>query len=305
MSYYANQEKYRDRDFEKFFSAYSDRAFLEKINQIIDPNNEHIGGSLKPLDGKVENTYNDNIKTATGYDSHLYDLKGKLKTAEEKIETCESTISEKKKAVKAAIEKYKDAKRERRETSFFHRKKAKEAEKAAKESLEEAKKSKSKAKTALKEQKEKVASIKAQIADIEQQINVCQKNNKTLKTITTKYIELSTELKTKLPLLVNKIDLSAQITFEGRTCQAGVIFNELRDFSENLSLSVQNPLTENSPEIRMLHLLEQHVLAQHRQDYSDSLAQRQTEIQNVYEEYVGKKQVFEELRPPEGRDDNR
>lgn len=296
MSFYVDKEQFKDRDFEKTLEFYTAKSTKENL---ID-----LGG----IDSQIKGTYDINISTATGYHSYLHDLEEKLKTAEDKVDTCKDAISDKVKAEREARRKLRRARKELWETSIGRGAHARKGVSDARESLKKAKENRISAIEAYKEQLAKVESVKSKIEEEKAKINSCLTSNQAIVADTRKQIELVSEIKTKLPLLESRIDSNALIRVGNRTLPAGTVLNQLKSFSDDLKVSLATPLKDDSPEIIMLHLLEENAIPDNsRQEYSDELSQSQTNIQNAYEAYITRNQGYNQYlnKSSRGDDDGR
>lgn len=307
MSYYVDENQLRDNVFETTLDFYNDEN--TKAN-IID---------LK-IDPEIKEIYDINIRAAKGYLSYLNDLESSLKSSKEKAETFEKNIEESTESVKEKNEKYieailslRKARKERFEESIGSKeeKAANEKVKQAKESTKQAKTDKYKAKETLEKYKKEYKDYLIKLLDsegkkkkIEDVVASCKSQNKRIVAETNEQIKFVTEFKTKVDLLAGKIKNDEKIRYGAQLFSAQHLLGLLKQFSDNLTVSLAKPLTNDSIEVTLLHSLEEQALKDDRkQEYSEKFSQKRTKISNEYEKHkkINKaytKYIFQE---PDGR----
>lgn len=275
MGYYVDKKQFENKDFKRTLEYY-----------------KSIGIEM---DDEIIAIYNANIDTAVGNYSNLHSLEQELESSEENIERHEENIHDARQRVHETNSELKKARKERWQAAIGSKEEA-----AANDRVKQGKKHKKQAQKMLNQRKEayrkylvRLENTKGEKRRLDEIQESCKAENEAIIAETQEQIDFVTEFKTKLSLLENSVDNNVTFRVGNQEVTAGAVVNQLKTFEKDLKVSLATPLSSSSPEIVMLHLLEEHAIPQeHKKEYPEKLSEKQKQIEDGHKAYLERFKIY-------------
>lgn len=275
MGYFVDKKQFENKDFERTLEYYKSREIK--------------------MDDEIIAIYKANIDTAVGNYSNLHSLEQELESSQENIERHEENIHDAKERLHETKSELKKARKERWQAAIGSKEEA-----TANDRVKQGKKHKKQAQKNLEQRKEsyrkylvRLENTRGEKRRLDEIQESCKAENEAIIAETLEQINFVTEFKTKLSLLEKIVINDVEFRVGSHVVTAGTVVSQLKKFEKDLKVSLATPLSSSSPEIVMLHLLEEHAIPQeHKKEYPEKLSEKQKQIEDGHKAYLERFKIY-------------